>query len=56
MTLVLRELKKGYIIENRMINHQFFMDDLKLFGKRESLVESLMDTVHTMSKGHWNGV
>ena len=26
------------------------MDDLKLFGKRESRVESLVNTVHTMSK------
>ena len=50
MTLTLRELKKGYIIGNRMINHQFFMDNLKLFGKRESLVESLQNTVHTVSK------
>ena len=33
-----------------MINHQFVTDDLKLFGRRESLVESLLNTVHTMSK------
>ena len=48
MTLVLRELKKCYIIGNRMINHQFFiiMDDLKLFGKRESLVESLLNCAY----------
>ncbi|CAH3141301.1 unnamed protein product [Porites lobata] len=26
------------------------MDDLKLFGKRESQMESLVNTVHTMSK------
>ena len=26
------------------------MDDLKLFGKRESQVESLVNSVHTMSK------
>ena len=26
------------------------MDDLKLFGKRESQVESLVNAVHTMSK------
>ena len=33
-----------------MINHQIFMDDLKLLGKRESQEESLVNTVHTMSK------
>ena len=27
------------------------MHDLKLFGKRESQVESLVNSVHTMSKG-----
>ena len=47
---LLRELNKGYIIRNTMINHQLFMDDLKLFGKSESQVESLVNTVHTMSK------
>ena len=47
---LLRELKKGYIIGNTMINHQLFMGDLKLFGKRESQVESLVNTVHAMSK------
>ena len=26
------------------------MDDLKLFGKRERQVESLVNTVHTMNK------
>ena len=26
------------------------MDDLKLFGKSQKQVESLMNTVHTMSK------
>ena len=31
------------------------MDDLKLFGKRESQGESLVNTVHTMSKDlKWN--
>ena len=45
-----RELNKGYIIGNTMINHQLFMDDLKLFGKREIQVESLVNTVHTMIK------
>ena len=30
--------------------HYRFMDDLKLFGKRESQVESLVNTVHTMIK------
>ena len=47
---LLRELNKGYIIRNTLINHQLFMDDLKLFGKSESQVESLVNTVHTMSK------
>ena len=41
---LLRELNKGYIIGNTMINHQLFMDDLELFGKRESQVESLLNT------------
>ena len=42
---LLRELNKGYIIGNTMINHQLFMDDLELFGKSESQVESLLNTV-----------
>ena len=33
-----------------MINHLFFIDDLKLFGKSEKQVESPVNTVHTMSK------
>ena len=50
LTLVLRELNKGYTIGNTTINHLFFMDDLKLFGKSEKQVVSLVNTVHTMSK------
>ena len=31
------------------INHMFFMDDLKLFGKSERQIESLVNTVHAVS-------
>ena len=31
------------------INHMFFMDDLKLFGKSERQIESLVNTVRAFS-------
>ena len=31
------------------INHLFFMDDLKLFGKSYEQIDSLVQTVHTFS-------
>ena len=49
LTLVLGELKEGYTVEQTRINHMLFMDDLKLFGKSERQIESLVNTVHAVS-------
>ena len=49
LTLVLRKLKEGYTMGQTRINHMFFMDDLKLFGKSERQIESLVNTVHAVS-------
>ena len=37
LTLVLRKVKAGYNLENGLptINHLLFMDDLKLYGKKQ---------------------
>ena len=35
LTEILRKVKMGYTLDGIKINHLFFMDDLKLFGKNE---------------------
>ena len=48
---VLRATKMGYQIEKNgpTINHTLFMDDLKLFGKSENEIDSLVKTVQQCS-------
>ena len=47
MSMVLRQMKVGYDLGNRkgLINHLIFMNDLKLNGKNEKQVDTLVNTV-----------
>ena len=51
LTMILRKAKVGYEFKGRQqkVNHLLFMDDLKLYGKDESQVSSLIDTVYAFS-------
>ena len=52
LTKVLRKIRAGYVIKegNLKVNHLLFMDDLKLFGKNEREIDSLVKTVQVISK------
>ena len=52
LTLVLRKVKAGYDLAGRrgVVNHQLFMDDLKLYGKSEKQVDTLLNTVRVFSQ------
>ena len=52
LTLVLRKLKAGYNLGNglHIINHLLFMDDLKLYGKSENQVNTLLQSVRVVSE------
>ena len=51
LTLLLRQTKAGYRFKERhaMINHLLYMDDLKLYGKDEAQIDSLVKLVYTFS-------
>ena len=51
MSLVLRKVKAGYEWGKKefSLNHLLFMDDLKLYGKSEKQIDSLVRTVHILS-------
>ena len=51
LTLVLREVKAGYVPGDgkEMINHLLFMDDLKIYGKNENQVDSLVPSVRIVT-------
>ena len=51
LTFVLRKMETGYRFgkENIKVNHLFFMDDLKLYARRDKEVESLLHTVRICS-------
>ena len=51
LTEILRKVKMGYTLDDIKINHLFFMDDLKLFGKNENEINSLASTVNHISQG-----
>ena len=53
---MLKELREGYTTGNTMMNHLFMFGDLKIFGKSKRQVESLVNTVHRISKdvGSWS--
>ena len=50
LTEILRKVKMGYTLDGIKINHLFFMDDLKLFGKNENEIDSLASTVNLISQ------
>ena len=52
LSFVLRKVKAGYQFSRSspVINHLLFMDDLKFFGKTESQLDTLLNTVHIFSK------
>ena len=49
--LILRKASAGYEFKGKRakINHLLFMDDLKLFGKKQDQIDSLIKTVHLFS-------
>ena len=51
LTHILKQCKDGYEFQGRntKINHLLFMDDLKLYGKTERQIDSLVQTVQTFS-------
>ena len=52
LTLVLRKVKAGYDLLGRrgVVNHLLFMHDLKLYGKSEKQVDTLLSTVRVFSQ------
>ena len=52
LTHILRDTGMGYQLEKKggKVNHLFFMDDLKLYGKNEKEIDSLIKTVWQCSK------
>ena len=48
LSLILRKVTAGYEFKGKRakINHLLFMDDLKLFGKTQDQIDSLIKTVH----------
>ena len=52
LTLLRRKVKLGYVLRNDQmrISHLLFMDDLKLYGKKEREIESLVQTVRIYSE------
>ena len=53
VSLVLRNVKAGYEWGKNefSLNHLLFMDDLKLYGRSEERIDSLIKTVHILSRG-----
>ena len=52
LTLMSRKVKAGYSLGNGLptINHLLFMDDLKLYGKSENQVDTLLQSVRIVSE------
>ena len=55
LTLVLRKSTTGYDLEKDLSLNIFLIDDLKLFGKSEDKIDSLVQTVRLLSEDiRWN--
>ena len=55
LTLVLRKSTTGYDLEKDLSLNIFLIDDLKLFGKSEDQIDSLVQTVRLLSEDiRWN--
>ena len=52
LTHILRETGMGYELEKNgaKVNHLFFMDELKLYGKNDKEIDSLIKTVWQCSE------
>ena len=50
LTKILQNVKAGYTLGDGKINHLFFMDDLKVYGKIKADIESLVSTVQVISQ------
>ena len=50
MSMILRQVKYAYVFRTGVrLNHLLFMDDLTLYAKNETGLESLVQTVHMFS-------
>ena len=49
MTKILRQMRAGYMLGNVKVNHLLFIDDLKIFGKNEKEIDSLLEIVKVFS-------
>ena len=58
ISIALKDIKMGYSLAKRgpFINHILFMDDIKLFGKTENEIDSLIQTVRICSQDIKNGI
>ena len=50
LTKILQDAKAGYTLGDVKINHLFFMDDLKVYGKDKTEIEILVSTVQLISQ------
>ena len=52
ISIALKDIKMGYSLAKGgpLINHILFMDDIKLFGKTENEIDSLIQTVRICSQ------
>ena len=50
LTKILQDTKAGYTLGDVKINHLFFMDDLKVYGKDKTEIGSLVSTVQLISQ------
>ena len=50
LTKILENAKAGYTLRAVEINHLFFMDGLKVYGKDKAEIESLVSTVQLISQ------
>ena len=50
LTKILQNVKAGYTLGDGKINHFFFMEDLKVYGKNKAEIESLVSTVQLISQ------
>ena len=50
LSQILNETTTGYNLDNELINHLLYMDDLKLYASTEKQINSLVNTVQIFSK------
>ena len=50
LTNILQDAKAGYTLRDVKINHLFFMDDLKVYGKDKEEIEGLISTVQLINQ------